>query len=351
MRVAHGGLDESELRALGLAVNQVLDFSANINPLGPSERVRAAAAGVDIAAYPDRSSLGLREALAARLGVGAEQLLIGNGSTELIHLIARGFLGPGERCLILEPTFGEYEAAAALTGAEIIRVRTSEAQDWRWPITDLQRSIDSARPAVVFLCNPNNPTGVQLTRSGLEAVSHAVGSRGLLVIDDAYAPFADQPWDACCLLGNINVAVLRSMTKQHALAGLRLGYLVAQPDVIAEVGRMQHSWSVNAPAQAAGLAALDDDEHVEAARSVIREGRRLLFDDLNRLGLSPVTSAVNYFIVDVGDASLVRSELLERGIAVRDCTSFGLPRHIRIAVRQRHDCERLVSAMREVLAR
>ena len=140
------------------------------------------------------------------------------------------------------------------------------------------------------------------------------------------------------------------MTKDHALAGVRLGYLVAQPEVVEGARVLQHAWSVNAAAQAAGLAALDDDAHVDAARAVIREAKAQLCADLDALSLSPMPSAANFVLVRVGDAASVRSALLRRGIAVRDCASFGLPEHIRIAVRTTADCARLVEALREVLA-
>ncbi|MCY4391275.1 MAG: histidinol-phosphate transaminase [Chloroflexi bacterium] len=349
-RTVHGGLDAAELRSLGLRPEEVLDFSANINPLGPSPRVRQAVAEADLSAYPDRDSLVLREALAARLGIGAGNILVGNGSTELIHLLARSRLRPGQRCAIFTPTFGEYEPAATAAGAEVHELPASEAEHFRWSIDEAADTIRDLRPAVVFLCNPNNPTGLYLDRDALEQVAAAVGEHGLLVLDDAYAPLADCPWESLPLLGSGNVAILRSMTKDHALAGVRLGYLVAQPEVVEGARGLQHAWSVNAPAQAAGLAALDDDAHVDAARAVIREAKAQLCADLDALGLAPTPSAANFVLVRVGDAASVRSALLRRGIAVRNCASFGLPMHIRIAIRTTADCARLVEALREVLA-
>ena len=351
VRTEHGGLDPGELRSLGLVPGQVLDFSANINPLGTSMRVQQAAAAADLAAYPDRESLALRQALASRLGVEVENLLVGNGSTELIHLLARSRLRPGDACLIFSPTFGEYEAAALGAGAEVHTFPATEADGFRWSVDAASRAIDEQRPALVFLCNPNNPTGVHLGREAVERLAAAVAPDALLVLDDAYAPLADCPWDSLPLLGRGNVAILRSMTKDHALAGVRLGYLVAQPEVVAGVRALQQAWSVNAVAQAAGLAALDDDAHVEAARGVIREARAFLRTEFDALGLAVTPSAANFLLVKVGDGAAVRAALLRRGIAVRDCASFGLPEHIRIAVRRPAECARLVEALKEVLAR
>ena len=349
-RTVHGGLDPAELRAYGLRPDQVLDFSANINPLGPSPRVVRAAAEADLAAYPDRDSLVLCEALAERLDVAVDHLLVGNGSTELIHLLARAHLRPGDRCAVFTPTFGEYEAAAGMAGAEVHTIPATEVDGFHWPIDEAARTIRALQPDIVFLCNPNNPTSVCLEREAVEQVADAVGERGLLVLDDAYASLAGRPAEALPLLDRGNVAILRSMTKDHALAGVRLGYLVAPPEVVAGVRALQHAWSVNAVAQAAGLAALDDEAHVEAAREVIRDARAELRAELGSLGLTVTDSATNFLLVKVGDAAGVRSALLRRGLAVRDCASFGLPAHIRIAVRKRDECARLVESLREVLA-
>lgn len=350
MTTVHGGFDTAELRAENLTRVQVLDFSSNINPLGPSPRVRQAAAEADLSAYPDRECLVLREALAVQLGVDIDQLLVGNGSTELIHLLARARLRDQARCLIFAPTFGEYEAAAALAGAEIEHVWADAAEGFRWSMDAAVQTIEATRPAMVYLCNPNNPTGDYLDRESVERLSAAVGPKGLLVLDTSYAPLADGAWDALPLLRLGNVAVLRSMTKDHALAGVRLGYMAAPPAVVAATCSLQPSWSVNAVAQAVGLPALADQAHVTAAREVIGEAKDYLEAQLAALGVPAVPSAANFMLVRVGDATGVRRALLRRRILVRDCTSFGLPDFIRIAVRRTEECARLVAALREVLA-
>lgn len=351
MRTVHGGLDLAELRALGLRPDQVIDFSSNVNPLGTSERVRQAAANADLSAYPDRDCLALREALAERLGVGADHLLVGNGSTELIHLLARARLGKGTSCLIFEPTFGEYEAAARLAGANIHRITAHESDDFCWSPETAEQLVSQLRPDLVFLCNPNNPTGIYLDRERVERCQTAIRPEGLLVLDDAYVPLSEDPWDSIRLLQADNVALLRSMTKEHALAGVRLGYLAANPVLIEDVRQFQPAWSVNAVALAAGLAALEDEAHIEAARQVVQMAKTFLYDEFTAMGLEFTRSAANFLIVKVGDAGKVRAELLPRGIAVRDCTSFGLPEHIRVAARRREECEQLVHALRQVLDR
>lgn len=349
-QVVHGGIDDAELRTHGLTRDGVLDFSSNVNPLGASPLVRKAAAAVDLSAYPDRDCLLLREALSARLDVGVEQLLVGNGSTELIHLLARAFLRSESRCVIFAPTFGEYEAAVGQAGADMHVVGTSAESGFIWSIGEAARTVRVLRPALVFLCNPNNPTGVYLDRTAIQELSTALGPFGMLVLDTSYAPLADAPWDALPLLRCGNVVLLRSMTKDHGLAGVRLGYLAAQPQVIAATRRLQPSWSVSAVAQAAGIAALADEAHVAAARRVIREARAYLYDHLAALDVPAVPSAANFVLARVGDAAAVRQHLLSEGIMVRDCTSFGLPAYIRIAIRRPRECARLISALQEALA-
>ncbi len=350
MTAVHGGLDVAELRRLGLRAEQVLDFSANINPLGTSPRVLEAAANADLSAYPDRHCLELREALAARLRVDINSILVGNGTVQLIHLIARAFLGPGKTCLIFGPTFGEYEEAASIAGGEIRFQLEDESEGFRWRIEDAVQAIGDLGPDVVFLCNPNNPTGVYLTPDEVGRIRDSMAGNGLLVLDDSYAELSDGRWDALSLLDRGSIVVLRSMTKAHALAGVRLGYMAGEPEVISATARLQPAWSVNAVAQAAGVAALADNAHVVAAREVIAEAKALLCEGLKELGVPVSGSATNFVLARVGDGVGVRGGLLERRIAVRDCGSFGLPEYIRIAVRRPEECQRLIEALGEGLA-
>lgn len=351
-RPVHGALNLVELDRLGLEPEEVIDFSASVNPLGPSSRVLRAIRGVDPSVYPDPDCLRLRQALSSRLGVTEEAILVGNGSTELIHLLARSYLRKGHGASIFAPGFGEYAAACHLQGVEPSPIHAEEASGFRWDMARAAGLIDKWRPTLTFLCNPNNPTGVHLRRREVTAIATAVGDHGLLVVDEAYAGFVERPQDLGDLLGRGNVVLLRSMTKDHAIPGLRLGYMLASETVIEVVRRFQFTWSVNAVAQAAGLAALKDADHVKEGRRVVRASREYLLAELPRHGLSCNESSANYLLVDVGDAEAVRLELLRRyQMCVRDCTSFGLPRHIRIGMRGLGDSHRLVRALEEVCAR
>ena len=351
-RPVHGGLDVVELKALGLRPDEVVDFSASINPLGISPRVTEAIRRVDLSAYPDPECTELRNALSAHLGVPPDRILAGNGSTELIHLVASARLRRGHAAAVFAPTFGEYEAACRLQHVEPLPIRAAPERDFRWDIAEATHLLAELQPALAFICNPNNPTGTYLERSEVEACARAVGDDGLLVVDEAYASFVDERWDTAPLLEVGNVALVRSMTKQHGLPGLRLGYMVAPARMVGEVRRFQYTWSVNAVAQAAGVAALDDPDHVEKGRLVVRAAREYLVREFRGLGLACTPPSANFLLVEVGNATALRLELLRRHrVCVRDCTSFGMPGHIRIGVRGTQDSRRLIAALTDVLGR
>ena len=349
-RPVHGGLNVAELHALGLRAGEVLDFSTSINPLGVSPAVTEALRHLDLAAYPDPECRELRHALADRLGLEPEGILVGNGATELIHLLARALLRARATAAIFTPTFGEFEAACRLQGVAPVHVAPAEQRTFRWDLPAAVRLIAALRPALLFLCNPNNPTGTYLGADELEAIAAALGDAGLLVLDEAYAPFVERRWDTTRLLRLGNVVLLRSMTKDHALTGLRLGYLLGPRAVVRQVRRWQHSWSVNAAALAAGVAALADCGHVARGRRAVRDGRRYLAQEFGRLGLRCSEATANFLLVRVGAAAALRLRLLrEHGVCVRDCASFGLPDHVRIGIRRLADCRRLAGALREVV--
>ncbi|HLI26357.1 MAG TPA: histidinol-phosphate transaminase [Chloroflexota bacterium] len=331
--VAHGGAPEAAA---------VLDFSVNSNPLGPAPTVLAACRTAAIDRYPAPCAAPLRAALADALALAPERVLVGNGSSELLWLLALAYLERGDRVLVVGPTFGEYARAARLLGAEVIEPR-ARAADGFWPDLDqLLAAARALRPKLIFLCNPNNPTGVYLPRAAVAALLDA--APGLLVLDEAYVDFVEGAWDARPLLADPRLVLLRSLTKSHALAGLRLGYALAAPATIAHLAAVQPPWSVNAVAIAAGLAALGADAHVAAGRRLARAAVAYLRDQLHRLGWAPLPTAANFLLAEVGDAAATTAALRQRGIQVRDCTSFGLPGHIRLGARPLAECAALVAA-------
>jgi histidinol-phosphate aminotransferase len=354
----HGGPDYAELAALGLSPDEVMDFSANANPYGPSPQVRAALAGVPLDRYPDAQAIALRQRLAQIHGLTPEHIIVGNGTAELIWLLGMAYLQRSGPLVIIGPTFGEYRAAAGLMGARVAEYHAPATADFQPDLAAIEALIERQQPWLTFLCNPNNPTGVYLAQETVEALAAACGE-GLLVVDEAYRAFVARPWPAEALIergpglspGEGNVVLLRSMTKDHALAGLRLGYALASPEVIATLKKVQPSWSVNTAAQAAGLAALSDADHLRETLPKIAEAKAYLVEELTHLGLRVVPSAANFLLVEVGDGRSLRRRLLSHGLMVRDCTSFGLPEYVRIAARRMEECRGLIKTLHQLLNR
>ena len=360
-RPVHGGIKPAELRALGLRPQDCLDFSASVSPLGPPDGVAAAIAAVNLAAYPDPHCLELTEAIARHhraAGVADANIIVGNGSTEIIHLLARAYIaapppGCSNSALLLTPTYGEYDGAVRLAGGVPIAqnaVRTTAG--FGWDIDTAAAIMTARRPALAFVCNPNNPTGALLEPDDLRRLAHAAAAAGaLLVVDEAYINLCDRHADAGALrlaAAGSSVIALRSMTKDYALTALRLGYAVAPAPVIARLAAWQPDWSVNGLAQAAGIVALSDDPYLPRARAAVAASRECVTERLSDLGIYCYPAAANFVLASVGDAAGLRAALMRRGLFVRDCASFGLPDCIRIGLRPVPDCIRLTDAIADI---
>jgi histidinol-phosphate aminotransferase len=297
---------------------------------------------------PDSRATDFVECLAARLGISPANILAANGSTELIHLIALTYFGRGDSVLVLEPTFGEYAVACRISGAEVIPQWAKEDSYYAHRIDETADLVRKTRPKGVFICNPNNPTGHYFSRREIEAVLDA-SPDCLLVMDEAYAGFVADRWSSLDLVRRENLVVTRSMTKDYALGGLRLGYAVAHTQIIETLLRVMQPWNVNAVAQRAGVAVLSDtSDALERSRRQIREAKQYLVRELTRLGFMIVPSETHYFLVKVKSPKDFRAALLNEGLLVRDCTSFGLPEYVRIAARTMPECERLVGAIERI---
>jgi histidinol-phosphate aminotransferase len=348
----HGGPDYAELKSLGLSVADVLDFSVCCNPYPPPAGVRRSLRTVNIDRYPDSSASGLRQKLAQSLGISTENILPGSGSTELIRLIALTFFRAGDEVLILKPTYGEYDLAGRIMGAGIVEYRWDIHGSRPKQIVGLIEIIRRQPLKAVFICHPNNPTGLYFSRDEIKSILAAC--RGsLLVLDEAYISFTAGAWSALDLLERGNVILLRSMTKDYALAGLRLGYLLASEEIIRDLRRVCPPWNVNAAAQAAGCAALDAPGYLARSQDRIARSKNFLLSELAKIGLSTEPSQAHFFLVHAGSGSCggsrFRTALLKQGILVRDCASFGLPEYIRIAPRTLAECRRFIHAVRRVV--
>ncbi|NJO82566.1 MAG: histidinol-phosphate aminotransferase family protein [Blastochloris sp.] len=334
----HGAFDYAELNQLGLSPDEIIDFSVNSNPYGPPPGVREAITSVPLDRYPDRECLALRHKLAELHKVGVENIVVGNGTAELLQLLAFAFLEREASALMPKVTFSEYARVVSLTGATI--------NDWDLAGEGVQTTPENVRLA--FLCNPNNPDGSWIPLQAIQnwAQFHP---QTLLAVDEAYSNFMHVPQTVIGLASE-SILSIRSLTKDYALAGLRLGYVVGQPEIIEAIRRVRPAWNVNALAQAAGIAVLNSHNWLNETMAQLYENKANLIMGLQELGLNPLPSATHYFLVNVDDGQSFRSQLLTHKVMVRDCASFGLPEHARIATRTPEDNARLLNAVERVLA-
>jgi histidinol-phosphate aminotransferase len=345
---AHGGLIYDELKSLGIEPDNILDFSVSTNPFMPPPGLKEMMKDFPIERYPDSHSTKLTNRLAERLCIPAENILVGSGTTEIIRLIALVYFRQNDPVLILEPTYGEYEVACRITGARTIKYRALAEDDFIPDIDNIVEIIRERRPRAVFICNPNNPTGKYLSQAKIEKILKAAGDT-LLILDEAYVSFAGNRWNSTELIGKGNIIVLRSMTKDYGLPGLRIGYAVAQHKIIENLRVALPPWNSNVIAQEAGIAVLKEDEYLVESLRKIQEAKKFLSASLQGLGFSVISSDAHYFLVKVGNAPECRQALLKYGIMVRDCTSFGLAEYIRVSTRTMPECEIFINAMSKIL--
>ncbi len=342
----HGAVDPTALRAEGADPTMLIDFSSNQSPMGAAPGVAAAVAGAVVDAYPDPRASALTEVLAQRHGLSPEQVIVANGSTELIRLIAQLALGPGDTALSLAPSFGEYAVATQLAGARFLEVRLRHRGAGEGFFCDesaLLAALAELRPRLCWLCSPNNPTGATLPAEFLASL--VTGHRDtLFVFDEAYCDLLTAPQWGPEVLAAGNLVVLRSMTKYWGLAGLRLGYALTDPSLARLLRAAAPPWSVNACAQAAGAVALADHRHLSLSIARLVEERDRLVTELRRSGWTVEPTSAGFFLVEVENASATRSALLVHGCLVRDCTSFGLPTFVRISPRRVDHNDLLLSA-------
>jgi len=355
----HGGdiLDAAEKS--GLRRGEILDFSSNVNPLGPSEKALEAAkkSFKEIPAYPDSNCFKLRQAIASHFtGISKNNVVIGNGSTELIYLFAEAFLKKGEVALIPAPTFGEYESAVRKTGetAKFVQVDENFNVDANAYISEM------AAAKIVFLCNPNNPTSILIPNKTLtRIVERALEQNSLVFLDEDFLEFVENE-KALSLISNIkrypNLFILRSFTKIYGLTGLRVGYGIGNEEIINALSCAKIPWNVNCLAQAAAVAALKDEDHLKVTRELIKKEKTCLLTDLRKFRSFKVYPAdANFFFIDIRKSGLTATELanklLQQGILIRDCTSFrGLDQYyIRVAIKTRYENERLIEVLRRTV--
>jgi len=341
---------EEVQRELGLT--DVIKLASNENPLGPSPRALealAAAAG-GVALYPEGSAPALRRAVSQATGMPEDTLVFGNGSDEVLHLLALTFLQPGDETVQGDPSFAMYEIYATQCDAVPVLV----------PLKSFTHDLDAMADAVtdktrlVFVANPNNPTGTFVRRDAVARFLDRIPDNVLVVLDEAYDEYVaepDKPDLRPLVLEGRNVVILHTFSKAYGLAGLRVGYGIMRPEIAILLNRVRSPFNVNLPAQAAAAAALGDTEHVARTVALNAEGRRYFYAEFERLGLAYVPSEGNFVLVDVSrDARAVFEALQHKGVIVRSAHGMGLPRHIRVTTGTMPQNQRFIAALKDVLA-
>ena len=336
-------------RELGL--HRVIKLASNENPLGPSRRaVRAMRRALREAhLYPDGSCYYLKKKLAEELGIGENQLVIGNGSNEIIELLGRGFLSPGDQVISSAASFLVYPLLTQACGAEFIEV---PMKDFRYDLKGiLERITEQTR--LIFVANPNNPTGTYVTRDEVEDFLAKVPKEVVVCFDEAYIDFVEAK-DFPFLLFHVktekpNLMVLRTFSKSFGLAGLRVGYGMGAPQLIQYLHKVRQPFNVNSIAQAGALAALDDRLFLWRTKHLVSRGRKYLYRRLKRLGLTAIPSQANFILMDTGhDADEVFQAFLRQGVIIRSMKAYGLPTWIRVSVGRRSENARFIRVLRKL---
>ena len=339
-------------RELGLREADILKLASNENPLGSSPKAIAALRGAlgDLAWYPDGSGHDLKAAISAKLGVRPENIVLGNGSNDVLELAARAFLTPADSAVFSRHAFMVYPLVVKAVGARGIEV---PAKDYGH---DLEAMAAAIRPdtKIVFIATPNNPTGTFLPWDAVRAFVSRVPATALVVLDEAYGEYLpdERRSPTAGWLGAFpNLVVSRTLSKAYGLAGLRVGFGLAHPEVAELMNRVRQPFNVNHLAMVAACAALDDDAFIAESRRVNAEGLGQLGRGFARLGLEYIPSAGNFVAVRVGDAARVYEALLHEGVIVRPVAGYGMPEHLRVTVGTAAQNERFLAALARALGR
>lgn len=334
-----------------LGITRAIKLASNENPLGPSPKALLAIqeALKNLNRYPDSHCFYLVRKLSQHLQVEPEELIIGNGSDEIITLATRAFLDSGDEVVVADPTFLIYRIASQIAGA---RVKVVPSRRFRYDLQAMRRAI-TRRTKILFIANPDNPTGTYVTRHEVEAFLADLPKGVIVFLDEAYAELVEAPDypDGKSYRHQHPVIVTRTFSKAYGLSGLRVGYGIADRRWVAALHRVREPFNVNALAQAGALAALDDEEHLEAIRRLLREEKPYLYQALQELGLESIPSATNFILFRVGPkAPHLVEALLKRGIIVRQMRPWNLPEYIRVTVGLHEENVAFIQAFKEVLS-
>jgi histidinol-phosphate aminotransferase len=339
---------EETARALGVEPGAIVKLASNENPLGPSpkaiEAMRAAAENAHL--YPDGGGFYLRKAIAAKLGLAPENIILGNGSNEVIEFLGHAFLDLEDDVVTSRYAFIVYKLIATSFGARTIQTPSPDYQQ------DLEAMLDAITPKtrLIFVPNPNNPTGTLISQAVIDGFMSRVPETVIVVFDEAYFEFLDNPPDTLRFLREGgNVVVLRTFSKIHGLAGLRIGYGVARADLIEVLQKTRQPFNVNSIAHAGALAALEDEEHLRETKRVVDAGRAYLEEQFAEMKIQFVPGVANFVMVNVGEGLVVFEKLLRRKIIVRPLKGYKLREWLRISVGTMEQNKKCIAALKEVM--
>ena len=344
---------EELAREFGLRPQDIVKLASNENPLGPSPAVREAIAAAlpELTRYPDGNGFALKQALAAKSGVNTAGITLGNGSNDILELVARAFVGPEHEVVFSDHAFAVYPIVTQAVGARAVSV---PAKDWGHDLDAMAAAITPST-RVVFIANPNNPTGTWIERDALEAFLDRVPENVIVVLDEAYTEYVetdDVPNGVDYLGRYSNLLVSRTFSKAYGLAALRVGYGLSHPAIADALNRVRQPFNVNSLALAAALAALEDEAYLIESRRINRIGMQQLEEGCAALGLSWIPSRGNFLAIDLGrEAAPVFQGLLREGVIVRPVANYGMPNYLRVTIGLPVENQRFLDALKQVLAR
>ena len=340
---------EETAHEIGAHPGEIIKLASNENVLGASPKaVAAMRAAIESAQlYPESSGVYLREAIARRLGLGSENIILGNGSNEIIEFIGHAFLDRGDEVIVPEYAFIAYKLIAQLFDARTIETPTANFQP------DLQAMLSAITPKtkIIFIANPNNPTGFLIEQEKIDNFLTRVPDEVITVVDEAYFEFLDDPPNTLRHVSNgQNVVILRTFSKIHGLASLRVGYGIASRSLIEVLQKTRQPFNVNGIGQIGAIAALEDSEHVLQSKRIVDAGRAFLEEQFAAMKLKYIPSAGNFVFVNVGDGPTVFKKMLARKIIVRPLRGYNLPEWIRITVGTMEQNEKCIAVLKDVLS-
>ena len=343
---------EEVARELGLAPESICKLASNESPLGPSpkaiEAMKNALNTVNL--YPDGNAFYLKEKLSKKLNLPSEYIIVGNGSNELLELIAHAMLQPCDECIMSQYSFAVYPIVTKLSSAEIVM---TPAKNYGNDLDAMLKAITS-KTRIIFIANPNNPTGTHLSEKELKNFIEKVPQNILIVIDEAYTEYQTTPPDLVPLIRNNeknNLVICRTFSKIYGLAGIRIGFAMASPEFIQALDKVREPFNTNQLAQVGAMAALDDTEFLDYARNVNLSGLEYLQKEFDKMGLEYIPSVANFILVKVGNGIEVFQSMEKKGIIIRPVNNYNLPEWIRITVGTEEQNIKVIKGLKEILGK